>query len=214
MEHALDNIISRCIEEALLSHDHLILAIDGRSASGKTTLAARLSERFNADVIHMDDFFLPLSMRTPERLAEPGGNVHYERFFSEIIEPLILASKKPFCPENDALTHACPSAALPALTWKRFDCSTGSFSPNSCHTSGQPLLIIEGAYSMRPEFRATYDMSFFLTAAASLQKERIIARNGSERWRAFQEKWIPMEEKYFSYYQIEHCCDMTLESRR
>lgn len=212
MEHAYD-IIARCIEEALPFRNHLILAIDGRSASGKTTLAARLSERFGADVVHMDDFFLPLSMRTPERLAEPGGNVHYERFLKEIIEPLIPASQKPFCPENDALTHACPTGAvLPALTWRRFDCSAGSFSQNISHTSGQPLLIIEGAYSMRPEFRAAYDMSFFLTAAASLQKERIIARNGKERWAAFQEKWIPMEEKYFSYYQIERCCDMTLES--
>lgn len=56
MEHAYE-ILARRIEASLSSREHLILAIDGRSASGKTTLAARLSGQFKADVIHMDDFF-------------------------------------------------------------------------------------------------------------------------------------------------------------
>ena len=36
-----------------------IIAIDGRCAAGKTTLAARLAKELGGDVIHMDDFFLP-----------------------------------------------------------------------------------------------------------------------------------------------------------
>ena len=32
----------------------------------------------------MDDFFLPMELRTAERLEEPGGNVHYERFSAEV----------------------------------------------------------------------------------------------------------------------------------
>lgn len=211
MDHAYD-VVARYIEKTLPSRSRLILAIDGRSASGKTTLAARLSERFGADVIHMDDFFLPLPLRTPKRLAEPGGNVHYERFHQEIIQPLLQEDPPPVCPQNGALTPAsCSDTPLPILTWERFDCSCGSFSPTPCRTSGQPLLIIEGAYSMRPEFRGAYDMSYFLTIGTSVQKERIITRNGTERWTTFQEKWIPMEERYFSFYQIQRCCGMTLE---
>ena len=57
-----------------------IIAIDGRCAAGKTTLAARLAKELGGDVIHMDDFFLPPALRTQERRSEPGGNVHYERF--------------------------------------------------------------------------------------------------------------------------------------
>ena len=34
-----------------------IIAIDGRCAAGKTTLAARLAKELGGDVIHMDDFF-------------------------------------------------------------------------------------------------------------------------------------------------------------
>ena len=65
-----------------------VIAIDGRAASGKSTLAARLAEILDTDIVHMDDFFLPPSLRTAERLAEPGGNVHYERFAETIISHL------------------------------------------------------------------------------------------------------------------------------
>ena len=35
-----------------------IVAIDGRCASGKTTVSKALSEALKATVVHMDDFFL------------------------------------------------------------------------------------------------------------------------------------------------------------
>ena len=79
-----------------------IIAIDGRCAAGKTTLAARLVKELGGDVIHMDDFFLPPALRTPERRSEPGGNVHYERFLTEVLPN--LRSGRPFF-------------------YRRFDCS-------------------------------------------------------------------------------------------
>ena len=66
-----------------------IAAIDGRAASGKTTLANKLSaELDNCTVFHTDDYFLPPEMRTEDRLNEPGGNFDRERFMREIIIPL------------------------------------------------------------------------------------------------------------------------------
>ena len=79
-----------------------IIAIDGRCAAGKTTLAARLAKELGGDVIHMDDFFLPPALRTQERRSEPGGNVHYERFLTEVIPKL---------------------ASGQAFSYQRFDCS-------------------------------------------------------------------------------------------
>ncbi|MCL1877401.1 MAG: hypothetical protein FWF80_00945, partial [Defluviitaleaceae bacterium] len=68
-----------------LAADARVIAIDGRSASGKTTLASELAAQTGASVIHMDDFFLPQDLRTEERLNTPGGNVHHERFASEVL---------------------------------------------------------------------------------------------------------------------------------
>ena len=66
----------------------LIVALDGRCASGKTTLAALLQQQTGCSVVHMDHFFLRPEQRTRERLEQPGGNVDYERFLAEVLEPL------------------------------------------------------------------------------------------------------------------------------
>lgn len=54
----------RRIEMLLAEQEHVFIAIDGPCASGKTTLARNLNERFGGNVLHMDDFFLR-SVRLP-----------------------------------------------------------------------------------------------------------------------------------------------------
>ena len=65
-----------------------LAAIDGRCGSGKSTLAGLAAHRLGCPLFHMDDFFLPPALRTPERYAAPGGNVHYERVEAELLRPL------------------------------------------------------------------------------------------------------------------------------
>lgn len=67
----------------------LLVAIDGRCASGKSTLAKDLQKQLDCNVIHMDDFYLQPHQRTTKRLREPGGNVDYERFETEVLQPLL-----------------------------------------------------------------------------------------------------------------------------
>ena len=70
----------------------VLAVLDGPCGSGKTTLAEKLSRLYGAPTVHMDDFFLPPELRTPERLNQPGGNIHYERFLSEVL-PCLTAGK-------------------------------------------------------------------------------------------------------------------------
>ena len=72
---------------SLPQHHPAVVAIDGRCASGKTTLAARLKQELRCSMFSLDDFFLRPEQRTPQRLAQPGGNVDYERFSQEILLP-------------------------------------------------------------------------------------------------------------------------------
>lgn len=37
----------------------------------------------------MDDFYLQPHQRTTKRLREPGGNVDYERFETEVLQPML-----------------------------------------------------------------------------------------------------------------------------
>lgn len=179
----------QAIDERLPRQERLLLAIDGGSASGKTTLAALLAQRYGCPVFHMDDFFLRPEQRTPQRLAEPGGNVDRERFFSEVLQPLRQGG--------------------PA-SYRRYDCRTGQLLPPVLRQAGQ-LNVIEGAYSMHPELSALYDLSVFLAVSPETQRRRILQREPAFKQQLFFQKWIPMENRYFQAFSIPERCDLRIE---
>jgi len=180
-----DGLIPLLIKIYEMKDTGAVIAIDGRCGSGKTTLAKRLSEMFATSVIHMDDFFLPQELRTAQRLDEPGGNIHYERFCDEVINS--IKNKEP-------------------IQYKVFDCSIMDYN-NTAKIEKTPIIIIEGAYSMHPLFESVYDIKVFCDVDMDTQKDRIIKRNGAEGYIKFRDRWIPMEEKYFSYLFIKEKCD-------
>ena len=86
----------------------IVIAIDGMTGSGKTTLAEELSQVYKAPIFHADDYFLPPELRTEQRLNEPGGNIHYEKMKKEIIDILVegkinsTIKYKPFICKNQS----------------------------------------------------------------------------------------------------------------
>ena len=68
-------------------HDTVIVAIDGNSAAGKSTLAGIIKDVYGEDcnIFIWMIFFLTPELRTEERLKEIGGNVDYVRFKEEIV---------------------------------------------------------------------------------------------------------------------------------
>ncbi len=167
-----------------------VAAIDGMCASGKTTLAELLSDVLNAPVYHMDDFFLPPDKRTKERLSEAGGNVDYERFRTDVLDPLL--EKKPF-------------------SFRPFDCSVMDFSePVACESA--ELSIIEGSYAHHPTLAGDYDFKIFLSVNPGTQLERIRVRNGEKMLERFKNEWIPMENRYFETFDIAKKADYVIHT--
>ena len=165
-----------------------VIAVDGRAASGKTTLARQLSSILEAEVIHMDDFFLPPELRTPSRWTEPGGNVHYERFKTEVLPE--LKQKKSF-------------------SYRRFDCS--KMCPGEMrHIAISRWRIVEGAYSLHPEFGDYADLKVFFDISPAEQMKRIRKRNGEQKAQIFAKRWIPMEEKYLRTFNIKAKADIVI----
>lgn len=168
----------------------LTVAIDGNCASGKTTLSRLLSLSFDCNIIPMDDFFLPPELRSASRLAEPGGNIHYERFQTDIKKPL---------QEGGAISY------LP------FSCSAMDYGKRISLPS-KPFTVIEGSYCMRPELRSLYDYSIFLSCPYEQQIKRIRARNGEAMLQNFITKWIPMENAYFDAFHVKENCSVSISS--
>ncbi len=162
-----------------------IIAIDGRCASGKTTLAGELCRLLECNVIHADDFFLRPEQRTAERLSEPGGNFDRERFLSEVLLPL-----------SEGKTVA----------YRPFDCKSMALCEPILPGENR-ISIIEGAYCTHPELRGYYSLTIFLDVEREEQMKRIRRRGGEEAARAFAEKWIPLEERYFDAFGTKNLCD-------
>ena len=68
-------------------HNLAFVAIDGRCASGKTTLAGQIQAAAQCNMVHIDDFYLPFSLQTEERMAQPGGIIDFDRLLSEVLFP-------------------------------------------------------------------------------------------------------------------------------
>ena len=167
------------IDELLAAKNTVIVAIDGKCTSGKTTLASKLAEIYDCNVFHMDDFFLRPEQRTPERFVEIGGNVDYERFREEVLLP--LKSGK-------------------AFSYRPFDCSTFMLVAPVAVTP-KKLNIVEGTYSHHPYFGNHYDLKILLTVDEETQRQRILKRPAFLHKRFFDE-WIPMENHYFEVFRI------------
>ena len=165
-----------------------VVAIDGRAGSGKSTLAAQIAESTGAGIICMDDFFLPSALRTPERFATPGGNIHHERFAEEVIPFLRTGA---------------------GFSYRIFDCKRMDFNGER-YVAPAPLRVVEGAYALHPVLGAYADFRVFSEIDPDLQRERIKKRNGDKAAAVFFEKWIPLENEYIEAYKINKDADIVV----
>ncbi|WP_461370753.1 uridine kinase family protein [Candidatus Darwinibacter acetoxidans] len=173
--------VFREIERLLSTRKQVVVAIDGRSGSGKSSLAKLLQDVYGCSTISMDHFFLRPEQRTAARLQEPGGNVDYERFQEEV--GVKLRGTQPF--------H-----------YRIFNCQDGSFT-SSPSVNPEGLTVVEGSYSHHPNLQNLYDLKVFLTVPQEVQRDRILQRSGAVLFQRFEKEWIPLEELYFSTLKIE-----------
>lgn len=178
------------IDRSRREHPRTLTAMDGPCATGKSTLGARLSQIYGCPLFHTDDFFLPPERKTPERLAQPGGNVDYERFFAQVLAPLSRGEPVLYQP------YRCHSGALAAAR---------TIPP-------APLAVVEGVYSLRPEFQPLYQVKCFLSAPWPVREARLLERCGPEGLERFRTLWIPLEDRYFQAFSISDACDTILET--
>lgn len=186
----MEDACSKIVQEIQSSgRQMMLIAIDGRCAAGKTTLADLLKKETGCSVIHMDHFFLRREQRTRQRMQEPGGNVDYERFVKEVMLPL---SRKE------------------AFSYRVYDCKRMELS-SAVYVEPEGAVVIEGSYSCHPALWDFYDLRVFMDVSPKEQIQRIRCRNGSEAALKFRNRWIPLEENYFAACRIRERCDLVFQ---
>lgn len=157
-----------------------LATIDGPCASGKTTLAAKLAELFDAAVLHTDDFVVPHRYKTPDRLAIPGGNCDWERLTEETLIPWKnggpLRSRR-YAFREDRM-----------LDWETAE--------------NDDMLILEGSYCNLPAIRALADLRIYMDTPWEERKKRLEKRESPQSLMGFYTRWIPLENAYFTAYSL------------
>lgn len=183
-----DELLSR-IDELLDRKDNAIIAIDGCSASFKTTFGEILAKRYDSNIIHIDDFYNKRTENTPKHLkTSVEGNISYPYLKEKVIDNL---------KEN-------------SFSYRKFDCKTQTFLKEEVIYKNK-LTIIEGTYSLNPKLGKYYDLSIFFDLNEDMQKERIMIRNKNNfEW--FISTWVRLEKVYFKHFNIKESSDIVINT--
>ena len=168
----------------------LVLALDGRCGSGKTTLANTLARQFPASItLHTDDFYLPPAQRIRGWEKTPCANMDLDRLRDEALRPAYEGQP---------------------VQYRAYSCREGAHLP-ARELAAQPLVILEGSYSHHPLLAPYEDFRVFLTCSDAEQTRRLQAREG-DRYPDFAARWIPLEEAYFIQHNIEDTADFVMDT--
>lgn len=170
----------------------VIVGIDGASASGKSTLAAKLRELDDrVTVVHMDDFYRPSKERKSVNPKVIGANFDWERTRDQVLTPLIH-------------NHFG--------RYQRYDWDTDKMAEWHNVSSGG-IVIIEGCFSTRSELLSFYDVRIWVDCPKHICRERVILREqeGSDNRYLWENIYRPAEEKYIEVQRPGEYADIIID---
>lgn len=173
--------------DALSDQDSVLVAIDGRCGSGKSSLSQLIASVYGAMVLHMDDFFQTEAQKAAGERAVVA-NIDGTR---------LMAALTPF-------------AAGEPFPLRAYNCLTGQFLPPR-QIRPTRVRVVEGSYCLHPAIQIPYDVKIFMTVDPLTQRSRLKVRN-PELFDRFVAEWIPQEEAYFSAHHIQDGC-LTIDGR-
>jgi uridine kinase len=160
----------------------IVIAVDGHSDAGKSTLAAAVAERVDAAVVHVDDFYRDIADSERRALSPAQGVDRYfdwERLRAQAIAPLVQWAR---------------------AKYDRFDWVTGHGLTKAVTVDPRDVVLVEGVYAARPEFDDLLDLKVLVEVASDTRQERrllrarTVSRDAPEFWDA---RWYASERHYF-----------------
>ena len=198
---AVDTVVA-AIRARAVRAQRLVVAIDGRSGAGKSTVAKAVARAIGAVIVPCDDFFAASvsnaewDRRTPEQRATEA--MDWRRLKREAIEPL--------------------RAGRPAR-WYAFDFPAGPRADGTYPLRGiptelasKPVVLLDGAYSARPELADVVDLSVLVEAAPRTREARLAAREAADFLQQWHARWDLAEDYYFGQVRPPSAFDVVLQT--
>lgn len=176
--HDTAALLGRICERASELTRPCVVALDGRSGVGKSTLAANLAKTLDACVLQGDDFFsggVAVRNDAPEDRARACIDWKRQR------------------PVLEALRSGHQVSYL-AFDWEAFD---GRLKAEPTFVEARPVVLFEGVYAARPELFDLVDLRLLLHVSEPTRTARLIAREGGIS--AWERQWHEAEDWYFTH---------------
>lgn len=171
----------------------VIVAIDGKSGSGKSTIGLELARRSGGAYIDQDDFYSGGEIEQWS-LLEASDRwdrcIDWRRVRSELLEPLrngIPASYIPFDWDVMAMGEGAPIEIALA-----------------------EVVILDGTYASRHELQDLIDLSVLVILDEDTRRNRVKERDGADWSEEWFRVWNEAEDCYFSFIRPEEHFDLVI----
>lgn len=166
----------------------ILVALDGASGAGKSSVATLVAADLDAALIQGDDFFAAhisdagWDARAPEARARDA--IDWRRLRAEALEPLLAGR---------------------TARWHPFDFAAGvradgtyAMRTDFVERAAAAVVVLDGAYSTRPELADLIDLAVLVDAPIAVRHARLAAREAQAFLAAWHARWDAAERYYFT----------------
>ena len=180
MFHQLEvNKILALIADAAVPGRTTMVAIDGLTCAGKTTLAGQVAGALqDATVVSLDDFYRPTGAKECATLGPQESCDRYfdwKRLLRDVLTPLRTQSRARYRRHdwvNDRLAE-----------WREIE--------------PRKVVIVEGVYSTRPELRRHFSVLVYVDAPRKVRLARLLDRGYADM--SWADHWMAAEDWYVKH---------------
>jgi uridine kinase len=177
----------------------IVVAIDGGSGAGKSTIAASLAREVHAVVVPQDDFYSAhisdegwASRSIPTRAKDV---IDWRRLRGVLVA---LRSRQP-------------------ATWRLIDFEAGvrpdgTYSMSDQFASREPadVILLDGAYAASPAVEDLVDLTVLIDVPLGERHQRLDRREDAAFLRDWHVRWDPVEAYYFTHVRPRESFDIVI----
>jgi uridine kinase len=190
---AVDVLCGRIASLLAVMPAPVLVALDGRSAAGKSTLAQQVAARTAALAIDGDDFYR-------------GGNDAFWRARSPAEKVDLVIDWRRQRALLTKLRQREPARWQP-YDWEADDGRLGA----EVQVGPAAVVLLDGAYSARPELADLFALRALLNVPRPVRRERLLRREGEPYRAEWEARWAEAEDLYFERLMPPESFDLVLD---